>query len=138
MDRTIGSMGLRDDGSSSWGQQGRCDRPISDLSWYHRQFREYLSRPSARLMIIGYSFGDPHINGAIATAVDQGTLRRFIIDPLGVDVVDKRNPRLALRIPEAYVEKLAPRIIGASRRPLSSTFGNDNVEHSRVMRFFAP
>jgi len=106
------------------------------LSWYHRQFREYLSRPGARLMIIGYSFSDQHINGAISDAVDRGTLRLFIIDPLGVDVIDKRNLRLPIRVPDAYVEKLAPRIVGASRRPLSSTFGSDNVEHGKLMRFF--
>jgi hypothetical protein len=106
------------------------------LSWYHRQFREYLSRPGARLMVIGYSFSDQHINAAIAAAVDNGTLRLFIIDPLGVDVIDKRNPRLPIRVPDPYVEKLAPRIVGASRRPLSSTFGNDNVEHGKIMRFF--
>jgi hypothetical protein len=106
------------------------------LTWYHRQFREYLARPGARLMIIGYSFSDQHINAAIASAVDTGNLRLFIIDPLGVDVIDKRNPRLPIRVPDAYVEKLAPRIIGASRRSLSSTFGNDNVEHGKIMRFF--
>jgi hypothetical protein len=106
------------------------------LSWYHRQFREYLSRPAARLMIIGYSFSDQHINAAISAGVDTGNLRLFIIDPLGVDVIDKRNPRLPIRVPDSYVEKLAPRIIGASRRPLSSTFGNDNVEHGKIMRFF--
>jgi hypothetical protein len=65
-------------------------------------------------------------------------LRIFIIDPSGVDVIDKRNPRLPIRVPDAYVEKLAPRLIGASRRPLSSTFGNDVVEHGKVFRFFAP
>jgi hypothetical protein len=106
------------------------------LSWYHRQFREYLSRPGARLMVIGYSFSDRHVNAAIADAVDQGTLRIFIIDQLGVDVLDKRNPRLPIRTPDPLVEKLAPRIIGASRRTLSSTFGSDNVEHSKILRFF--
>jgi hypothetical protein len=37
------------------------------LGRYHRQFRDYLSR-SARLMIIGYSFSDAHINRTIIDA----------------------------------------------------------------------
>jgi hypothetical protein len=31
---------------------------------------------------------------------------------------------------------LNPHIIGASRRPLNSIFGNDRVEFSKLMRFF--
>ena len=68
-------------------------------------------------------------------AVDLGTLRIFIIDQLGVDVIDKR-PWRPIKTPDPFVEKLAPRIIGASRRTLSSTFGSDNVEHSKLLRFF--
>jgi hypothetical protein len=105
------------------------------LSWYHREFRQYLAQPGARLMVIGYSFGDRHINGAIVNAVDNGTLRIFIIDQLGVDVIDKR-PWRPIKTPDPFVEKLAPRIIGASRRTLLSSFGGDNVEHSKIMRFF--
>jgi len=106
------------------------------LSWYHRQFRDHLLRPGTRLMVIGYSFNDRHINTAIVNAVDQGTLRIFIIDQQGVDVIDKRNPRIPIKTPDPLVEKLSPRIIGASRRTLTSTFGSDNVEHSKILRFF--
>jgi hypothetical protein len=106
------------------------------LSWYHGQFREYLARPQTRLMVIGYSFSDAHINTAIADAVDRGSLRLFIVDEKGVDVIDKRDPLLPIRLPDPFVGKLGPHIFGASRRPLSSTFGNDVVEHNKVMRFF--
>jgi hypothetical protein len=58
------------------------------------------------------------------------------VDPSGLDVIDKRDRRLPVRTPDPYVERLAPYIIGASRRPFSSTFGNDSVEHGKVMRFF--
>lgn len=115
---------------------GDIDRyPI--LSWYRDQFREYLVRPQTRLMVIGYSFSDEHINAAIGDAVDRGSLRLFIIDEKGVDVIDKRDMRLSIRVPDPFVGKLAPHIIGASRRPLSSTFGNDVVEHNKIMRFFS-
>jgi hypothetical protein len=40
-----------------------------------------LMRPSARLMAIGYSFSDAHINDAIMDAIKQGDLKIFLIDP---------------------------------------------------------
>jgi hypothetical protein len=65
------------------------------LTWYHQLFREHLLRPDARLMVIGYSFSDVHINKAIGDGVERG-LKLFIIDPCGVDVLDKR-PKVPLR-----------------------------------------
>jgi SIR2-like domain len=61
------------------------------LEWNHERFKEYLSRDDTRLMVIGYSFRDEHINRAISEAVDHGTVRLFIINPLGVDVLDTRR-----------------------------------------------
>ena len=81
------------------------------------------------MMVIGYSFSDAHINKAIGDGIDKG-LKLFIIDPCGVDVLDKGLIR------DEYMEKLAPNIIGASRRPLRSIFNDDVVEHGRVMKFF--
>jgi hypothetical protein len=86
-------------------------------------------------MVIGYSFSDKHINDAISAGVDRG-LKLFIIDPAGVDVIDKRKP-MPIKVPDAYVEKVSPAIIGASRRPLTQIFGQDQVEWDKVMRFFA-
>lgn len=99
------------------------------LTWYHEKFKKYLSCPGARLMVIGYSFSDPHINEAIMQAADKGGLRLFIIDPQGVDVLSK--------VPEPLMTSLNPCIIGASRRPLTETFGCDCVEHDKIMRFFS-
>lgn len=105
------------------------------LSWYHQEFKRYLLRPDARLMVIGYSFSDAHINAAIGTGVDKG-LKLFIIDPVGVDVLDKRQKEPVGRTRDEYMDKLAPNIIGASRRPLTAIFNGDVVEHGRVMKFF--
>jgi hypothetical protein len=91
----------------------------ANLVWYFNQFRADLARPDARLMIIGYSFSDPHINAIIETAINTG-LKLFIIDPLGVNVIDKRNPQAQIRERQsAFMEKICPSVIGASRRPLS-------------------
>jgi hypothetical protein len=106
---------------------------VNGVSWYHQKFSEYLLR-GTRLMIIGYSFSDHHINQAIMRAADKQTLRLFIIDPQGVDVLNKQDPRHIQH--QTDLMGLNPYIIGASRRPLIATFGNDRVEHSRLMRFF--
>jgi hypothetical protein len=102
------------------------------LTWYHKRFREYLS--GARLMVIGYSFGDHHINEMIMEAADSG-LRLFIVDPQGVDVLNKQNP-MHMQVASALMSRLQPRIMGASRRSFTATFGRDRVEHAKLMRFF--
>jgi len=107
------------------------------LKWNHEQFNAYLSKPETRLMVIGYSFGDEHINRAIGGAAERGSVRLFIIDPKGVDM-DMLNPNVVWSDWAYPAYKLRPYVIGASRRLLSQIFGgSDLVEHGKVMRFFA-
>ncbi|MCC8968617.1 SIR2 family protein [Bradyrhizobium sp. Pear76] len=96
------------------------------LTWYHAEFRKMLLRPSARLMVIGYSFGDAHINDAIAEALKQG-LKLFIVDPYALDVL-KKDPRMAAAAKS--------QLIGFSPRPLSKTFGGDRLAHAELSKFF--
>jgi len=106
------------------------------LARYQDEFEVMLSQPDTHLMIVGYGFGDAHINSIIQAAANKG-LKVFIIDPLGVDVIDKRNTRA--QIPEPVtdlMQALMPRIIGASRRPLNEIINNDPVENEKVMRYF--
>jgi hypothetical protein len=106
------------------------------LARYQDEFQAMLSQPDTYLMVIGYGFGDPHINGAIQTAATKG-LRIFIVDTLGVDVIDKRNTRAQIPAPVTeLMQALMPRIIGASRRPLNEIINSDPVENEKVMRFF--
>ena len=101
------------------------------LRWYHELFRRHLEIPDARLMVIGYSFGDPHINEIIINGVKCG-LRLFIIDLAGVDVIGRRS-----NISPDNVSLLKNSVIGASRRPLSMTFGGeDMIEFRKINRFF--
>lgn len=48
------------------------------LDFYHEAFEQVLRTGDVRLMIIGYGFGDEHINSVIASAVQQCGLRVFI------------------------------------------------------------
>jgi hypothetical protein len=107
------------------------------LKWNYEQFEEHLGKPGMKLMVIGYSFGDGHINQAIAKAADRGGLRLFIIDPLGVDVLDK-NRNAPIPGPDSLFTQLQQHLMGASRRRVHEIFGRDRVEHAKVMRFFSP
>lgn len=86
-------------------------------------------------MVIGYSFGDDHINAAIRSTVVDGNLKLFIVDPLGVDVLDK-SEGAAIHDPGELAKELWPHVIGSSRRSLREIFGTDRAEHAKVMRFF--
>lgn len=49
------------------------------LAAYLEVFKRVLSSGKKRLLIIGYGFGDEHVNAAIANAVDQGNLELFVM-----------------------------------------------------------
>jgi hypothetical protein len=97
------------------------------LTWYHEEFRKMLLRPSARLMVIGYSFSDTHINDAIVEGLKAG-LKLFVVDPYAMDAL-KKDPRIAAA---------RSQLIGFSVRPLDKTFGSDRVSHRQVSQFFDP
>lgn len=137
-------------GSSNWrSADGRSLLVMGDnksaaiaseplFAWAAATFRDYLSRPDTRLMVIGYSFRDRHINEAICEATKHGNLTLFAIDPDGMNVVDDKrdeNKRAAIHIPSTLADTLKPWIRGASSRLLSTTFGNDLAEHQFVLQF---
>ena len=106
------------------------------LARYQEIFQATLRQADTKLMVIGYSFGDEHINKVIQDGVTTG-LKIFVIDPKGVDVIDKRNKEA--QIPEPATELmqgLIPGFIGASRRSVNDIIFNDLVENQKVMRFF--
>ena len=107
------------------------------LTCYHQQFRNMLMRAGARLMVIGYSFSDAHINDAIMDAIKRGDLKLFLVDPAGDKILDKRDPRAMIPDhPGPLLDTIPPRIIGISQRPISTTFNSDIVEHGNLCRFF--
>jgi hypothetical protein len=97
------------------------------LTWYHEEFRKMLTRPLARLMVIGYSFGDAHINDAIVEGLATG-LKLFVIDPYALKAL-QNDPRIG---------KARSALIGYSDRSLKTTFGGDRYAHDQVSKFFNP
>jgi hypothetical protein len=137
-------------GSSNWEREGGqpllvlgggkeveiAQNPL--LNWYLQIFSEELRQPGAKLMVIGYSFGDEHINKAIEDAADLEGLTAFIVDPGGVDVLKNwKMDSNGVTYPQSVRDRLSLHIHGASRRPLSATFSYDRVEHGKLMAFLA-
>jgi len=103
------------------------------LNWYSDQFKSYLEAPNTRLMVIGYSFLDRHINEIIYRAWQTSQLKMFVVDPKGLGVFNK-HPQATIRVPDPLEEIPS---LGVSTRPLSSTFSGDQLEHGKLMRYFA-
>ncbi|WP_077033410.1 SIR2 family protein [Pelomonas sp. KK5] len=109
------------------------------LSWYLTRFEEEISKPGAKLMVIGYGFRDQHVNDAITRAVAKG-LKVFVIAPEGADLARQNNPTRRpgqIMAPTADEAMFEQALIGASRRSLREIFGTDRAEFDKVMRFFA-
>ncbi len=79
-------------GSQGWLSHGGSDAMVIGtqkasrieseplLKWYFSLFDQVLNRPDTRLLIVGYSFRDEHINQCIVKAIDKG-LKLYIISP---------------------------------------------------------
>jgi len=105
------------------------------LTWYHAQFRSMITKPNTRLMIIGYGFGDEHINECLQSAARAST-KLFIVDVLGADVLDRRPAHIRqTQGPTPLLSALRDSIVGASRRPLRDTLDHDPVELKKLVDF---
>jgi len=134
-------------GSSNWrdeqnepvlimgsAKSGAIDRfPV--LKAYHDTFRQILHQPNTKLMVIGYSFQDDHINQVICDASAGRGLGTFLVDPNGRDALKDRKMDGAVIRPKRNVEDI--KIIGELKRPLSAIFRRDVFAHGELMRFFA-
>lgn len=104
------------------------------------KFQEYLSLPDTRLTVIGYSFGDKHINDTIVHGWEATgrTLRMMIVNPHGRDAIRMANPSYggAIPGPKEPIEEIYSVELMA---PLSVTFGGrDRVGHGELIRFISP
>lgn len=137
-------------GSSNWSREDKQPMLIMGgakaleigkepiLNWYAKVFEEKLTVDNTRLMVIGYGFRDNHINSAIANGIERG-LKLFIIAPEGAELALMLNKSNAFDHSSTSTlsdEMIKQSLIGASRRSLRETFGHDDAEFTKVMRFF--
>src|SRR5262249_19134564 len=132
-------------GSSNWqaesgepllimgnGKTGAIRRfPV--LRDYHDQFVARLTEGNARLMVIGYSFQDEHINEVIERASREHGLGTYLVDLRGREVL--LDPKMAQGAIKQRRDIEDIRLIGELRRPLSTVFGGDLFAHGELMRF---
>jgi hypothetical protein len=106
------------------------------LRFYFEVFEQVLATEGLRLMVIGYGFGDTHVNAALARAVRASRLSIFVIDT-----------RREIDIREALLRRgddgktIFNAIVGFSRSPLTAIFApplsdDRTVEYSRILREF--
>ena len=132
-------------GSSEWETEARSlimganksaairNHPI--LAWGMKAFEDEVAQPQTRLMVIGYSFRDDHINSAIERGVEGKTTTLFVVDPQGIDAINQNAHGGLISAPSALSRKLWPHVRGSSRRQLATTFATDRAEHAKLMRF---
>jgi len=105
------------------------------LRWYHDEFERCLRHGTTKLMIIGYSFQDEHINEVIYSASRDCGLRIFIIDPRGRAVLS--DPKMAGALipgPPRAIEEIT--IIGELRRTLKEMFSGDRFAMGEIRKYF--
>jgi hypothetical protein len=105
------------------------------LRSYHEEFAARLSGGNSKLMVIGYSFQDEHINEVIERASRERGLGTYLVGPSGRTVLrDRKLEKAPIYVPRG-VENI--KLIGEMRRPLSAVFGGDSFAHGELMRFFS-
>jgi hypothetical protein len=102
------------------------------LSKYLSLFTEQLYSGNAKVMAIGYSFSDSHINELLVKASTQYGLGLHLVNPAGLSVL-RPQPDGAIRGPNP-LEDIA--LIGVTVRTLRESFSGDKLSHQALMRFF--
>jgi hypothetical protein len=106
------------------------------LKWYAEKFQEALSKPGARLTVIGYGFGDQHINSMLHGSWQASHFPMMIIGPDGRSVIRKINPTYGKMYVSGPLEDIHT---VDSTRALSETFGsNGSAERGKLYRFLDP
>jgi len=73
------------------GGKDAAIRQFPVLQRYQELFADYVKRSDTRLTVIGYGFGDGHINEVLKDAVGSG-LKMYVIDPRGAAIGYESRP----------------------------------------------
>lgn len=90
------------------------------LNWYSDIFRAVLHQGKKRLLIVGYGFGDNHINQTIADAIQQAELKIFIWNTSNSIETRVREARGANGA--SVGETMWSGLLSTSSRPMSEVF----------------
>lgn len=77
---------------------------IPVLSWYQQMFSHYVEEGRTRLTVIGYGFGDAHINAILKEAIENCDLKMYVIDPEGAALAYNARPDWVKHMPQAKTE----------------------------------
>jgi hypothetical protein len=104
------------------------------LHWTYQEFERCLHHDDTRLMVIGYGFGDEHINQSLIDAHQAGKLKLiYLVQPSGKAIMNKfpsgtiPRPQPLLDIP--CIECIVP---------ISTAFNGDDLARSLMEGIFRP
>jgi hypothetical protein len=71
--------------------RGKTEKIMKEplLRYYFEIFKTILSQDKRRLLVIGYGFGDEHINGVISKAIKDHGLKLYILSPQSPEKLKK-------------------------------------------------
>lgn len=102
------------------------------LSEYLRLFTNQVCAGETKVMAIGYSFSDSHINDILRLAGREHGLRLHLVNPAGLSAL--RPPREGL-IPDRNPLDEIP-LMGITVRTLREAFSGEKLSQKSLMRFF--
>lgn len=102
------------------------------LSGYMEAFRKCLSAGETKLMVIGYSFSDDHVNEALTDASAYKGLQTYLVNPAGLTVFDPPPNALITYRPKVFS---ALKLTGILTRPFRDAFISDDLAFSSFQRF---
>jgi len=102
------------------------------LHWSYQRFEEYLRRDQTRAMVIGYGFGDEHINQSLIDAHQAGKLGlMYLVHPSGKAILNK-YPAGSIPGPQPLLD--IPCI--ECTVPISAAFNGDDMARELMQRIF--
>lgn len=107
-------------------------RGNSLLSGYFDEFRKCLSTGQTKLMVIGYSFSDDHVNKFVEDASSNSGLQTYLVNPAGLSLFDPPS-NAHISQPKAVFRAL--RLSGIMTRPFCDAFTFDELSFNSFRRF---
>lgn len=92
------------------------------LKWYLELFKEVIEEGNKKMVIIGYGFGDDHINSVILNGVEKNNLKLYIVNPTSPEEFMKKLKKKEL-------EKIWKSLAGYFPYTLKQMFPHSQGQH---------